>query len=80
MSISLSASGVILLSGVSLLEDAEELLRLLIDNPDSAVDWRACESCHAAILQVLMAAGPRLIGPPRSQFLKRWMDPDGVSQ
>lgn len=76
MTVSLAPNGDIRLSGVSPLEEAEELLRLLIDYPEGPVDWRSCESCHSAVLQVLIAARPRMIGPPRGNFLKQWVNLD----
>ena len=44
--------------------EAEALLRLVLERPDAAIDWRACRSCHTAVLQVLMAANKPMLGPP----------------
>jgi hypothetical protein len=65
----------ILLEGKCPAEDAETLLRLLSLDPASAVDWRGCQGAHTAVLQVLLAARPELIGPPRASFLARWLSP-----
>jgi hypothetical protein len=72
MSVSQASDGQIRLSGAVALEEAEPLLRLLIDNPGAAVDWRGCVACHSAVLQVLLAARRPMFGPPASDFLKRW--------
>jgi hypothetical protein len=76
MSVSRTLDGQIRLSGAVALDEAEPLLRLLIDNPRAAIDWRACESCHSAVLQVMMAARRPVIGPPAGDFLRRWIDLD----
>ncbi len=74
MSLSQGPNGDILLSGAAQLAESEALLRLLIEHPDAAVDWRTCESCHSAVLQILLAAGRQMIGPPAGAFLRRWID------
>lgn len=74
MSVSRGQNGDILLSGVVELAESEALLRLLIDNPEAVIDWRGCESCHTAALQVLLAAGRPMIGPPAGEFLRRWVN------
>jgi hypothetical protein len=76
MSVSLAADGSIRLNGVVSLDEAEPLLRLLVDYPDAPIDWRNCESCHSGALQVLLAARRRMIGLPTSAFLERWIDLD----
>jgi len=67
--------GSIELLGACTSSDAEPLLRLLLAAPDSTVDWRSCQGAHTAVVQVLMAAGPRLLGPPAADDLKRWVEP-----
>jgi hypothetical protein len=52
------------------MEDAEPLLRLLADDPRALVDWRGCEHAHAAVIQILLAAGRRMVGPPANAVLK----------
>jgi hypothetical protein len=76
MSVSAAPNGDIILAGAAALDEAEPLLRLLIDNPGAAVDWKRCDSCHTSVLQVLMAARRRMIGPPASDFLERWIELD----
>ena len=55
--------------------DAEPLLQLLLVTVDATVDWRACREAHAAVVQVLMAAKPRLLGPPAGARLRQWLAP-----
>jgi len=75
MSVSLSASGAITLEGACSSEDAEVLLQHLLGAPASMVDWRACESAHTAVIQVLLAARPGLLGPPLNPQLAQWVQP-----
>lgn len=75
MTIHISDDGIIELEGDCASEDAEVLLRHLLANPAATVDWRQCESAHGAVIQVLMAAGPRLLGPPVGRALKNWVHP-----
>jgi hypothetical protein len=74
MTIALAADGTIRLDGDCPLEDAEELLRLLAANPEAAVDWRTCSYAHTAVIQILLAAGPQLRGPPKDGFLREHID------
>ncbi|HEX5460208.1 MAG TPA: hypothetical protein VFX20_09570 [Steroidobacteraceae bacterium] len=55
--------------------DAEPLLQLLLATPGATIDWRACEGAHTAVVQVLMAARPRLLGPPADARLEEWLAP-----
>jgi hypothetical protein len=63
--------GVIHLQGVCPIEDAEVLLRGLLEHPGTSVDWSGCEQAHGAVIQVLMAARPVLVGYPTNPFLRR---------
>jgi hypothetical protein len=56
-------------------EDAEMLLQHLLTVPTASVDWRSCESAHTAVIQVLLAARPKLLGPPAGRALKDWVEP-----
>jgi len=58
--------GVIVLDGHCPSGDAENLLQLLLSDPAAYVDWRTCEAAHTAVVQVLLAAGRPVLGPPRS--------------
>lgn len=62
--------GVILLEGSCPSGDAEELLQLLLAGPAVSVDWRTCDAVHTAVIQVLLAAGRDILGPPRGEVLK----------
>jgi hypothetical protein len=70
MTVGLAADGTIRLDGVCPVGDAEPLLRLLTDHHDATVDWRGCEEAHTAVIQILLAARPKLLGPPASEFLQ----------
>ena len=74
MTIRIAADGVVLLDGICLLEEAEELQRLLLADQRPAVDWRACTAAHTAVIQVLLAARPVLRGPPEGEFLRSFID------
>lgn len=66
---------VIVLEGLCPSDDAEPLLRRLLSAPEAAVDWRACEGAHTAVVQVLLAARRPVRGPARNAFLTRWVEP-----
>lgn len=74
MTVRMAASGVIELTG-DCREDAEPLLRLLLSSPGAAVDWRGCQGAGTAVVQVLMAARPALLGPPADVRLADWVAP-----
>ncbi len=75
MTVRLAADGKICLAGACPVGDAEPLLRLVTNNRDAIVDWRGCEQAHAAVIQVLLAAQPTLLGPPANEFLHRRIAP-----
>jgi hypothetical protein len=75
MTIRLTVQGEIALEGTCPSEDAEILLRHLTATPAAQVDLRACELAHAAVIQVLMAANAKLLGPPASGVLRDWVYP-----
>jgi hypothetical protein len=58
------------LEGDCSVEDAEMLLSHLIAWPEVTIDWRGCERAHSAIVQVLLAAGAHVRGPPAGIFLR----------
>jgi hypothetical protein len=70
MTVAVRSGGIIELSGACGVEDAEALQRHLLTARTSAIEWGACEQLHAAVLQVLLAAKPRIRGLPSSPFLK----------
>jgi hypothetical protein len=75
MTVQMSAAGAILLEGVCPSEEAEVLLQYLSAHPAAGIDWRACKSAHTAVIQVLMASGRKLLGPPDGQALRDWVAP-----
>jgi hypothetical protein len=75
MSVSLTPDGVVELSGRCSAEDAEALQRLLLTTPGNTVEWGACMQLHAAVLQVLLTAKPRLTGEPQDEFIKTYIAP-----
>jgi hypothetical protein len=75
MTVRLAADGSVCLDGVCPVGDAEPLLRLLTDNRNAIVDWRGCEQAHAAVIQILLAAQPALLGPAANAFLQAKIAP-----
>ena len=63
------------LSGHCPSEEAEQLLAHLLAAPAATIDWRACEHAHTAVVQVLLAAGRSVRGPPKGAFLAQWVEP-----
>jgi len=75
MTIKVSIDGTIELSGICSSDEGEILLQNLLTTPNMMVDWRGCESAHTAVVQVLMAARPKLLGPPAAVGLEKWVQP-----
>lgn len=75
MTVRASATGVVLLEGACLGEDAEPLLQELAAAPTAAVDLRRCDFAHTAVIQVLMAFKPKLLGPPGDHPMWQWVCP-----
>jgi hypothetical protein len=75
MTVRSTTQGEIVLEGTCSSEDAEILLRNLTATPNARVDLRACEFAHSAVIQVLMAAKPKLLGPPAGPDLRDWVYP-----
>ena len=75
MTVRIGDGGTIMLEGACPIEDAEPLLRHVLASPEAAVDWRGCDGAHTAVVQVLMASGARLVGPPRSEVLRKLVEP-----
>jgi len=63
------------LEGDCPIEDAETLLAHMLASPGVTVDWRACEWAHTAVIQVLLASGAPLRGPPAGAFLRERIEP-----
>jgi hypothetical protein len=75
MTVRTTVQGAIVLEGTCPSEDAEILLQNLVATPGAQVDLRTCEFAHTAVIQVLMAANARLIGPPADPALRDWVCP-----
>jgi len=54
-------------------EDAERLLDWLIQHPRGRLDLTDCTHLHAANLQVLMAAQPKITAWPSCDALADWL-------
>ena len=63
------------LEGDCHVEDAELLLTLLQEEEDRAVDVSALGAIHTAVLQVLMAFRPRVVGSNKDVFFNSWIAP-----
>lgn len=75
MTVRLDDAGVIRLEGTCQIEEAELLQRLLLEHPGAALDWRACGHLHTSLIQLLLAAGRTVQGPPGDEFLRVWIAP-----
>jgi hypothetical protein len=75
MTVALRDDGVIVLAGRCGVDDAEALQRHLLTAPESTIEWTTCEQLHAAVLQVLLVAKPRIQGVPSSPFLRAHVAP-----
>jgi hypothetical protein len=75
VTIKLSSAGAIELTGTCSSDEGEILLQNLLASPNIMVDWRGCEAAHTAVVQVLLATRPKLLGPPASVLLEKWVQP-----
>jgi hypothetical protein len=75
MTVRSAADGSILLEGACPSEDAETLLQHLMGDPQAVVDLRSCEAAHTAVVQVLMAFQPKVLGPPGPGAFGDWVYP-----
>jgi hypothetical protein len=60
-------------SGAITVEEADGLLAWLAAHPHAEADLSACTHCHAAILQLLMAARPAISAAPLDAGLAGWL-------
>jgi len=72
MTVRLTNEGAIILVGECPVEDAETLLEHLQARRAGPVDWSGCTRLHTAVLQVLMAAKPKLVGECGDEFVRAW--------
>jgi hypothetical protein len=75
VTVALHDENTIRLIGACPAEDSETLLQHLLANPRAQVDWRGCESAHAAVIQVLLVSARPTKGPPASEFLRNFIGP-----
>ena len=75
MTVQIEANGLVRLDGDCPVEDAEMLLAALSMDAAATVDWRSCRSAHSAVVQVLLALHPPVLGEPADAFLRRWVAP-----
>ena len=74
MSVSLDGN-VVRLHGDCPVEDAETVMSLLQATMDRNVSLTEVRILHTAVLQVLLALRPKLVGPVRDPFISRWLAP-----
>jgi len=65
--------GVLHCAGTLAVDDAEQLLQLVLDAEQPGADLSACEHVHSACLQVLMAARIRVTAWPEQAVLAAWL-------
>jgi hypothetical protein len=75
MTVQLGKDGTILMIDDCPAADAELLLSHLLTAPEAAINWGSCQSAHTSVVQVLLACGSALIGPPRGELLKAMIEP-----
>lgn len=75
MTVRLAEDGSITLEGNCPSEDAEQLQRYLLSDPTAQVDWRCCVTAHTAVIQIMLAFRPVMMGPPSGDLLKRHIEP-----
>ena len=73
MTVRRQTDGTIVLEATCPVEDAEPLLQLLQATPEARCDWSKCTHLHSAVVQVLLAARPGLIGPCADPWIERWL-------
>lgn len=71
--------GVIHLEGRCLAADAEELLTALREAEGAAVDLSNAQHLHLAVVQVLLALHPPLLGAPSDPLLASVLSRSGLS-
>ena len=74
MSVCRQEDGTILLEGGCPVEDAESLLQLLQATPGAPVDWTRSNHLHTAVLQVILAARPTLVGRCGDPWVTEWVN------
>ena len=75
MTVTISPTGTIELTGNCPVDEAETLLQYLLSAPQSPVDWAGCDWVHTAVIQVLLVAKACPSGSPGSSFLRDYVGP-----
>ena len=78
MSVRRRDDGTILLEGDCPVDDAESLLQLLQATPAASVDWTRGRHLHTAVLQVILAARPTLVGRCGDLWVAEWINAKAV--
>ena len=73
MSVRRQDDGSVVLDGNCPVEEAEALLQMLQATPAAPLDWTQCSHLHTAVLQVVLAARPALIGPCGDRWIEQWV-------
>jgi hypothetical protein len=71
--------GTILLEGVCPVEDAESLLQMLQATPAAPLDWTRSNHLHTAVLQVILATRPTLVGRCGDPWVAEWVNVTSAS-
>jgi hypothetical protein len=74
MTVELVGSAIVV-SGPGRVEDAEALAALLLADRTRAVDLTQSGPLHAAVVQVLLAFRPAVVGPAPDSFVATWLMP-----
>ena len=61
--------GIVRFDGHCVVEDAMKLLEIFQTAPEAQVDLTACQTMHMALLQVLVAARPRVVASPANRTM-----------
>jgi len=68
--------GVIFLEGQCHVEEAEQLLQHLQENPTRSVDLSDCRHLHGALAQTLLSHAVRVTGESPDTFLRQFVVPN----
>ena len=67
---------IIRLEGRCGVEEAERFLVLLQETPGRRVDLAGVDNLHTALVQIIMALNPQLIGECGDVFVREWIIPN----
>ena len=73
MSVRRDDSGNVILEGSCPVEEAEQLLQMLQSTPGAPCDLTRCNHLHTAVVQIILAARPTLIGPCGDPWVEQWI-------